>query len=482
MIKYFNNISFQRIFFWISTGGGFLAIIFFPVSVSLSQFGLFLAVTGWLLLKANGIYKKKSELEKNIWNMPFLLPGTLKAAFGIYAVIFVSFMYRYFTDENTTPGTLFKSEFKDIFLISMALWTVAYASDERGRKRINRWLLTSFVILIVSGFISIFSRYRLAKIPFHIIHGWEASAQARFQHHAGTILSGTPFEIHLYVPIGIMNTHLTYAALLSFLLSGVFFWAIHGFIMADTFRLKILSLMRMIPVILGGTILILNNGRSAIIGFIFSLIVGLYYYSRNYWKRRVLKFIYPSLFIFIFLLSVVILSPRLGERFEYLLDSLSGKSKVTDYQRYFLWQASLDVISDNPVIGVGPGNFRNAVDEKILQYSEETPSLWYAYSVIQRGHAHNDLVHLQAVAGIGAVFLYLLFFYFLIYNLLKPDRSIQNSWFLWGVLVLLPAGLFQCYFQDDEVLLPFWVLVGLVLANGNSDEKGQGNISEAKKN
>ena len=477
-----DKFSLRKIFFQISTAGGFLAVVFFPVSVSLSQFGLFLAVAGWVLLTAHEHFSKNGNAEKDIWKMPFIFSGTLKAAFGIYAVIFISFMYRYFTEDNTSINNLFKSEFKDVLLISMALWTVAYASDERGRKRIHRWLIAALIILIVSGLVSIFSKYRLAKIPFHIIHGWEASAQARFQHHAGTMFSGTPFEVHLYIPIGIMNTHLTYAALLSFLLSGVFFWAIHRFITADSFRMKASSLMRMIPFILGGIILILNNGRSAIIGFIFSLIAGLYYYSRNYWKRRVLKFIYPSFFIFIILFLVVVLSPRLGERFEHLLDSLSGKSKVTDYQRYFLWQASLDVIYENPFIGTGPGNFRNAVDERILQYSVETPSLWYAYSVIQRGHAHNDVLHLQAIAGMGAVFFYLLFFYLLVYRLLRPDRPIQNSWFLWGVLVMLPAGLFQCYFQDDEVLLPFWILAGLVLSNEYSHKKGEGNIGETKEN
>ncbi|MDH5656811.1 MAG: hypothetical protein OEZ34_12940, partial [Spirochaetia bacterium] len=179
----FRNEPPERLFFRISTAGGFIAIVFFSVSVSLSQFGLFLAVSGWIALNLYQKFSKKMIESENIWKMPFRFPHLLFPASGIY----ISLLFSYFI--NTLNGEMtkhvFKTEVRDLFLIGAALWVISYSSDERGRERIFRWLKIAFWVTVTAGFFSIFSKYRLAKIPHHLIHGWEVSSLARFQHHAG---------------------------------------------------------------------------------------------------------------------------------------------------------------------------------------------------------------------------------------------------------------------------------------------------------
>jgi O-antigen ligase len=145
------------------------------------------------------------------------------------------------------------------------------------------------------------------------------------------------------------------------------------------------------------------------------------------------------------------------------MTALTGEEKHTDYHRSFLWQGTLDIIEENPVIGVGPGAWNDAIDATVLGYSQEHPRLWYAYEIIQRGHAHNDLMHLVAIAGPLCGLVFLCFIGLYIYRALGPSSSLEYEFWKWGPLVVFFGGLYQCYFQDDEVLLPFWLLVGLAL-------------------
>ncbi|MBI3394862.1 MAG: hypothetical protein HY042_03425 [Spirochaetia bacterium] len=103
----------------------------------------------------------------------------------------------------------------------------------------------------------------------------------------------------------------------------------------------------------------------------------------------------------------------------------------------------------------------------ILDISRERPSLWYAYSVIQRGHAHNDALHLLAVGGPLSLVLYFVFFALLLRSLLRPHQTAEIGYLRWGLVVIFFGGLFQCYFQGDQVLLPFWIIAGLVIRDGD---------------
>ena len=69
-------------------------------------------------------------------------------------------------------------------------------------------------------------------------------------------------------------------------------------------------------------------------------------------------------------------SPGVHARFERIVASLTGKSKHTDWQRVFLWQGVVDTIQRNPVLGVGPGEFKHEMNRQVQKYQ---------HAVIQSG-------------------------------------------------------------------------------------------------
>ncbi len=242
--------------FRLSSFGGALAILTFPVSISLSQLGLVLALIGWVWwsvsLRRAGV---PGPLPENTWRMPWLFPRELKFGLGIYGALLFSLIINAALTGFESPanssesgiGAAFtragdflvaglRDELKDVMLVLTAFWVLAYTSDERGRARVYRLVTGAAYVLVVSGFISIFSKFRLAKIPKHISSdGWDpafwiGTAAARLQHHAGSLFSGTSLQFDIFMPVGFMGTHLTYAALLGFVFPFLFFRVLHPFI------------------------------------------------------------------------------------------------------------------------------------------------------------------------------------------------------------------------------------------------------------
>ncbi len=457
----------DQIAFRVSGIGGFIAILSYPVSVSLSQTGLFLALLGWLLYRLalrNNREGPPEHMEKN-GTMPFIIPFPLKCAAAIYGIELVSLIWHMFNGDHplTALRNGFKDEIKDAWLMGGAFWILAYTDRAESRDRVMRWLYFALMILLATGSISIFSKFRLSKIPYHLLHGWEGSSLARFQHHVGTFFDGTPFAVNLYVPIGLMNTHLTYAALLVMGLPFLFFRAIHPFVQSGHRALNKINLFYIFILLLAGFTLLLNDGRSAIFGLGLSISAGLVFFIREKWRKKSLRLLIPvflALFSFMMLAAV---SPRFSQKAEKTFSMLFGEEKHTDYQRIFVWQGTLNIIENNPLIGIGPGRFKEEINRTILDFSRKHPRLWYAYMIIQRGHAHNDAFHLLAVAGPLCLAAYVLFFTGLIYRIFENSARLRDNFWKWGPAALFLAGIFQCYFQDDEVLLPFWLYTGLAL-------------------
>ncbi len=450
----------RDIAFQISQIGGAIACIGFPVSITLSQGGLFIALTAWVVHR---IFLREDE------RLPFEWTPELVIGLSIYGVLFLSLIVNSFSASSLAVFRKgMNDEVKDAALLAAAFWVFSYTKTDAGRKNVVRWLWIALAILLITGIVSLFSKWRLSKIPYHLAHGWEITAAARFQHHITTILPGK-WDLHLYLPIGLMNTHLTYAALLCMLLPVLVLRFID-----HTVSQPLITLIRDRPRLIGfvarflllalaGLILAANNGRSAILGLVGALGAAVVYYTRTTWKKDVLRILVPAGLAAALLAGVLALAARQAGPVQNYLAGLMGQEKPTDYQRVFVWRGAFQLARENPFFGVGPGRFEQEINRTILEFSQERPRLWYAYSVIQKGHAHNDVFHLLAVGGFLAPLLFFVFFGSLIRAFFGPHRERETSYFRWGALVVLFGGIFQCYFQDDEVLLPFAILIGLAL-------------------
>lgn len=169
------------------------SIVTIGLSVSLSQ--------GFLILAfLTSLFSSKTS---GFWKEPVILIGIL--FFGWYLIDFVIHSFR---EGNflTYSKIAFRSELKDIFLfIGLVLaWNLKKEEFPAILKALN----VLFWILLITGFVSSFSPVRLSRIVSDL---YRESSNWKFTHPMGRIGG-----LSLYLPIGLMNTHLTFGGLLQF--------------------------------------------------------------------------------------------------------------------------------------------------------------------------------------------------------------------------------------------------------------------------
>ncbi|EMF70038.1 O-antigen ligase [Leptospira interrogans serovar Icterohaemorrhagiae str. Verdun HP] len=167
-----------------------------------------------------------------------------------------------------------------------------------------------------------------------------------------------------------------------------------------------------------------------------------------------------GIFTFLLFVGIGLSFTQAGQK---ITDPLFGKEKHTDAGRAFIWDSTFPLIEKNPFTGVGPGNYNREIGKSRIEHSEEYRELYYFYETTQRGHAHNDYFHLLAVFGIPSFLLFLLLGTELYRRLITTKLSYEHSLYFFGLSGFFISGLFQCYFQDDEVVILFWILCGLFL-------------------
>ena len=131
--------------------------------------------------------------------------------------------------------------------------------------------------------------------------------------------------------------------------------------------------------------------------------------------------------------------------------------------RLVLWGRSFEIVREDPVFGVGPGNFREAFRRHVRPDTREMHI---------KDHAHNDFLYATAVAGIPGLLT-------LIYVWITALRLLYKGWrnrivnitvnngagivaALAGSIAFLIVSMFHGVFCDDEVraLLMFLWAVG----------------------
>jgi O-antigen ligase len=453
-------VNFTRIS-WIA---GCTALVTFPLSISLSQAGVVIAAAAWM------IARRRKEADAPALKAPLLL----KLGLAMYAYQLLILVVHAVIKGN--PDFILQGiakETKDVFLISMAFWVYAFSEKPEREEALLRFFRIGFIILIASGLIALFSKWRLSNIPYHLTHGWEGSMHARYQHHAGTFLAGTPLMFHIYIPVGFLHSHLTFGALLMMLFPVLFLRTMDPVIRspASIFTRRVLGAVLVLALV--SFLFLINNARSAIVGMVFATSLATVYYSRYQWGKKSLLILIPALAALGSFLLLFLFRDSLHERLASLISALSGQEKHTDYQRVLLWHAAREFISQHWLIGAGAGHFQPAVEKVLLAMSQAQPGLWFANETLQRGHAHSDLLHSAAISGLGGLALYCAFFLILIWQILKQSPAGRLERWKFGAAGMLMAGLYQCYMLDDAVLLPFWILVGFVLRAGVDRESIQ---------
>jgi len=129
-------------------------------------------------------------------------------------------------------------------------------------------------------------------------------------------------------------------------------------------------------------------------------------------------------------------------------------------ERLEIWRATIDMIHDHPLLGVGIGNFGKVFD----QYRDR-------YGATPRSHAHNTLLQVTAENGLIGLAAYLFVWYVFFREMIRKAMATIDP-FIRGVTIgtigalvgFHVAGLFEYNLGDSEVATMMWFIVGLGMA------------------
>ncbi|RHX86907.1 O-antigen ligase family protein [Leptospira stimsonii] len=418
------------------------SIVTIGVSVSLSQ--------GFLVLAF--LFSLFTSKTKGFWKEP-----TITIAVAFFSWCLIDFWIHATNEENFSryAKTAFNAELKDIFLFSGLI--IAWNLKKEEFPAVFRALHILFWVLLITGLVSSFSSVRLSRLISDL---YRESPNWKFTHPMGQI-----GKIPLYLPIGLMNTHLTFGGLLQFFFPLPLFLFLKPLLKRNWKG----ALLQGMILVLFLYVVFLNNARSSIIGALFSSFSAFLVLGPIRRELPTAKILFASAGA-VFLLVLLGIGLSFTEAGQKITDPIFGKEKHTDAGRTFIWDSTFPLIEKNPVIGVGPGNYNREIEKSRIAHSEKYRELYYFYETTQRGHAHNDTFHLFAVFGFPAIFLFIAFGTSLYYRLLSTTLPYEQSLYFFGLSGFFLSGLFQCYFQDDEVVILFWILSGFFLRTNREKE------------
>ncbi len=253
--------------------------------------------------------------------------------------------------------------------------------------------------------------------------------------------------------MGTSNTSITYASLCATL----FMISLYFILYKNNKTYYIVS-----SAVIFFLLFMLTGTRGPILGIILASSYLIYVTRRDISNK--LGFIKPILFLFIFLISIVIIPNPVGERLKHLnqinfTDPLSI-THVSLRERVYYFVYGLDEIKYNYHIGIGPQNLENRMS---LHLNEQA----IINSIAPKNHLHNDF--LDIVLKFGFMSLILLFFiYFFIINKKNKENSILLSILM---LMLVSSQITQSQFAHHQAITFFIALFYLLQVKTNSKAK-----------
>lgn len=445
-----------------------LFLISFPLSVSISQTFFVLSFLTCFLYFFQKKRKDKLFLQKGFF------PPVFWAALSIYLGVLISTIYNWILGSKTiTSYWNSQSELHDIWMVLAIPLGIFHSKLIKQERTLKRVILLSFLLCLLVGMISVFTPYRLGR---WISLGLEYPEGERLQHFAGSI-----FGRFTYLPIGLMNTHLTYGGIYGMLLFSVFLSNFIPFFqkigsLHSVWKKLIYSFLTLFLTLASVSILVWNQSRSIWISIFF--LISLFIFCKivtSISKNNILSIFLSAkksriLFIFFSSALFILVSFTLIQGFwdkNWLLQRSVREltqTRSTENQRYFIYRNSFEILKENWILGIGNGQFTKEQNKVIHNTLLTKPWLLYELTIMPKSHAHNDFLQFWLAGGLISALAWM-YFWILIFHK-NLDLLFKNKINLgMGVTVLFVAGIFQCYMLDDEVALPFYALIGLLFRN-----------------
>ncbi len=192
--------------------------------------------------------------------------------------------------------------------------------------------------------------------------------------------------------------------------------------------------------------ILLTYSRNALLG----LIIGAILLSIVYSKKIILYIIGFG--------GLSLLIPKVFQRFVDILNVSQNTSRLK------IWKTAIYMIKDNPILGIGSGNFPVLYNS----YIKVHPELKYYYNSGIAIHPHNLFLKIQCELGIPGtiIFLLLLVVLFMRYKaFLNNDIDYFHRWFYIGFAISLCVFLFMnlldSFFSTPKVEIYLWSLIAI---------------------
>ena len=143
------------------------------------------------------------------------------------------------------------------------------------------------------------------------------------------------------------------------------------------------------------------------------------------------------------------------QRFHQALQLKSQVAQQNVSTRFGAWGAAARLASDNPLLGVGPGNFQ-------FYYNKLTGEPIGTFTLTV---AHNALLDVGAELGLAAMFLLAVYLVLAFVRLTTClERGYGDPGFVRALRISLAIAIVSSMFLSEQYFLPFWLLGGLAAA------------------
>ena len=207
--------------------------------------------------------------------------------------------------------------------------------------------------------------------------------------------------------------------------------------------------------------LILANSRGGILAAILSIGFILFILNRKLFLKGMLAFLLISVVLFFSMTE-----------FNQAVTNYLRLETVSDREVY--WQMGIDVIGDNPIVGVGVDVF----DKYFFNYAPSSTVNYFKSDFLNIGkpHPHNFFLFYTAENGIlgllTSVMFFVMFFYYAIISMRLTKNNDYNFYVLTVAITGIGIGLFfRSFIEVTGYLiygyitrdLPFWLLFGALV-------------------
>lgn len=345
----------------------------FQYSVIALAFTIPLSIAAYTALSAlllilwiiEGNWRSKWDMIKN---QPFF-----KAMFLFYLFMVLSLIWT----DNYVQGLEHLRKWYYLILLLPILYT---SIDRQRIPQIFSAFLTAMIISEILSYLIFFD-----LMPFKLKESWSSIDPSPFMHH-------TPYSIFLIFTIFLMATRLL-----------------------TTKRTKVQLLFYSFFILTMTANLFLNAGRTGQFALLITLIVFLSLHFKLHWLKTFLLTTLISSSVFI---TAFFTSPNFHTRsvetyqtFHYLLTEGKPLNDSTG-MRFMMWQVGYEIISHNPLLGVGVGDDRDVYIKTLEISLPEIKDYVSSFSDF-----HNTYFQITVSAGIIGLSLFLYMFVVLYKNL-----------------------------------------------------------------